>query len=124
MRVDDRHLGARIGIDARHAVLARRRIGDEGDVPVRLDQRRGVAALQVIGPGLVELAVLVGGIDQRRTVRREGIDAVGNIAFMLGDDTRLGFARLEVKKEDVAVSRGAVAHQRDPAAIPADIADL
>ena len=72
---------------------------------------------EIIGPGLIELAIFIRGIDQRLAVGSEVIDAIGDIALMLRDQLLRGLIGEEIDKEDVGIRVCALFRQRQPAPI-------
>ena len=119
-RVDDGQRGRSVGVERLHPVAAGARDIDKGDVPVRRQHRRARAAGEIIGPGLGELAMFVGRIDQAAAIGGKGVSAMIDIAAVAGGDQAGCGIRSGIDQIQVAVGRTELLLQRDSFAVGRD----
>ena len=119
-----RHLDDRrsVLVDRRHAVAAGLGEGDAQDVPVGGEHELAGARSEIVGPHLVELAVLARPVVEPRAVRREAAGAVLDLALVLGDVDQA--TRRQVVGVHVAVVVAVQLVERHPAAVVADGAQV
>src|SRR3546814_12411435 len=98
---------ARVGVRAPDAVATRIGVRHEVHVPVGGLQGFGLAGAEVVGPRLLELAVFVGRVHELAAVRREFVDAMGDVAVVRRDELWLGVRGRGVEQVDVGVGAGA-----------------
>jgi len=98
------------------------RVTGEGDVPVGALHQCVLAGCQIVAAQGVELALIVGGVQQVAAVRGEVFD--GELRAALVRAEMGGLAGLPVEQVDVVVDRGVGAGEADVAAVARDRAGL
>jgi hypothetical protein len=78
----------------------------------------------VIGPGLVELTELVGGVHELLAVARERVHVVRHVAFVLSDQLRRVLLGGEIDEIDVGVGAGARLDERQVTTVGRNLGDL